>query len=208
MRGYEASRARLRRDRIDILYAHDLGRMTHGEAHPHHFCQFLDGGYKAMRALRDAGAVRAIGIGVNEIAICEQVLAHADLDLILLAGRYTLLEQDSLQTLLPLCARRSVGVVIGGPYNSGILAQGVGGGAPLHYNYEPPPAAIIARVARIEAVCAAHGVPMAAAALQFPLAHPQIASVIPGMASPDEAAATAAAMATPSPPASSSEEDT
>src|SRR3546814_2308075 len=119
MRGYEASRARLRRDRIDILYAHDLGRMTHGEAHPHHFCQFLDGGYKAMRALRDAGAVRAIGIGVNEIAICEQVLAHADLDLILLAGRYTLLEQDSLQTLLPLCARRSVGVVIGGPYNSG-----------------------------------------------------------------------------------------
>src|SRR3546814_1922940 len=76
--------------------------------------------------------------------------------------------------------------LIGGPYNSGILAQGVGGGAPLHYNYEPPPAAIIARVARIEAVCAAHGVPMAAAALQFPLAHPQIASVIPGMASPDE----------------------
>src|SRR3546814_142082 len=186
MRGYEASRARLRRDRIDILYAHDLGRMTHGEAHPHHFCQFLDGGYKAMRALRDAGAVRAIGIGVNEIAICEQVLAHADLDLILLAGRYTLLEQDSLQTLLPLCARRSVGVVIGGPYNSGILAQGVGGGAPLHYNYEPPPAAIIARVARIEAVCAAHGVPMAAAALQFPLAHPQIASVIPGMARSEE----------------------
>src|SRR3546814_7718814 len=107
-----------------------------------------------MRALRDAGAVRAIGIGVNEIAICEQVLAHADLDLILLAGRYTLLEQDSLQTLLPLCARRSVGLVIGGPYNSGILAQGVGGGAPLHYNYEPPPAAIIARVARIAAVCA------------------------------------------------------
>src|SRR3546814_8538654 len=89
-----------------------------------------------------------------------------------------LLEQDSLQTLLPLCARRSVGVVIGGPYNSGILAQGVGGGAPLHYNYEPPPAAIIARVARIEAVCAAHGVQMAAAALQFPLAHPPIASEI------------------------------
>src|SRR3546814_3932376 len=87
MRGYEASRARLLRDRIDILYAHDLGRMTHGEAHPHRFCQFLDGGHKAMRALRDAGAARAIRIGVNEIAICDQVLAHADLALILLVGR-------------------------------------------------------------------------------------------------------------------------
>src|SRR3546814_15996441 len=134
-----------------------------------------------MRALRDAGAVRAIGIGVNEIAICEQVLAHADLDLILLAGRYTLLEQDSLQTLLPLCARRSVGVVIGGPYNSGILAQGVGGGAPLHYNYEPPPAAIIARVARIEPVSASPGRPLQAAALPFPLAPPQTPSATPAL---------------------------
>src|SRR3546814_16310513 len=92
MRGYAASRARLRRDRIDILYAHDLGRMTHGEAHPPHFCQFLDGGYKAMRALRDAGAVLAIGIGVNEIASCTQVTAHARLALILLAGSSPLLE--------------------------------------------------------------------------------------------------------------------
>ncbi|MCM8729978.1 aldo/keto reductase [Hephaestia sp. GCM10023244] len=201
MRGYEASRTRLGRDRIDILYAHDLGRATHGDAHPHHFRTFIEGGYKAMRALRDAGAVRAIGVGVNEVAICEQLLATIDLDLVLLAGRYTLLDQAALDKLLPLCAGQSVGVVIGGPYNSGILAQGVANNAPVHYDYAPPPAAILSRVAGIEALCATHHVPMAVAALRFPLAHPQVVSVIPGAVSPDEVAAGVAAMTTPIPAA-------
>jgi D-threo-aldose 1-dehydrogenase len=188
MRSYEASRQRLRRDRIDILYGHDIGRFTHGEDHDRRFAEFMQGGYRAMRELRDSGAVGAIGLGVNETAICEQVLAEGELDVVLLAGRYTLLEQDSLETFLPLCEQRDVKIVLGGPYNSGILAKGTKRGGELHYNYEPAPPEIVARVAAIEAVCEAHGVPLAAAALQFPLAHPQVVSVIPGMNSPRQVA--------------------
>ncbi|HEU4960615.1 MAG TPA: aldo/keto reductase [Sphingomonas sp.] len=184
MRSWEESRRRLRRDRIDILYAHDIGRLTHGDDHPARFAEFMAGGYKAMRRLRDERAVGAIGLGVNEVAVCEEVLAEADLDVVLLAGRYTLLEQTPLDGFLPLCERRGVGIVLGGPYNSGILASGVKRGGAVHYNYEPAPDAIVARVGAIEEVCDAYGVPLAAAALQFPLAHPQIVSVIPGMGSP------------------------
>ncbi|WBY07860.1 aldo/keto reductase [Sphingomonas sp. 7/4-4] len=168
MRSYEASRARLRRDRIHILYAHDIGRMTHGDDHPRRFAEFMEGGYRAMRELRDSGAVGAIGLGVNETQVCEEVMAVGEIDLVLLAGRYTLLEQEALETFLPLCERRGVRIVLGGPYNSGILAKGVRGGGELHYNYEPAPPAIVARVGAIEDICAAHDVPLAAAALQLP----------------------------------------
>ncbi|HVI99004.1 MAG TPA: aldo/keto reductase [Sphingomonas sp.] len=201
MRSWEASRVRLRRERLDILYAHDIGRFTHGDDHPARFREFMAGGYKAMRDLRDGGAVGAIGLGVNEYQVCEEVLAEAELDVVLLAGRYTLLEQESLETFLPLCERRDVKIVLGGPYNSGILAKGVKHGGEVHYNYAPAPADIVARVGAIEDVCAAHGVPMAAAALQFPLAHPQVVSVIPGMNSPRQVAAAVALMATAIPPA-------
>jgi D-threo-aldose 1-dehydrogenase len=186
MRSYEESRRRLQRDRIDILFAHDLGRATHGEAHSEHFRAFMEGGYRALRALRDSGAVGAIGLGVNEWQVCEEALAVADFDVILLAGRYTLLEQGALDSFLPRCAARGVSVIVGGPYNSGILAQGVGGAGPFHYNYEPAPDEIVARVARLEALCGRFGTPLAAAALQFPLAHGQVRSVIPGMATPGE----------------------
>lgn len=184
MRSYEGSLQRLRRDRIDILYAHDIGSFAHGEAHPRLFAQFLEGGYRAMRELRDSGAVGAIGLGVNETAVCVEMLQAGEIDLIMLAGRYTLLEQDPLDDLLPLCAARGVRLVVAGPYNSGILAKGVRhGGAVPNFNYEPAPAAIVERVGAIEDICARHGVPLAAAALQFPLAHPQVASVVPGMGS-------------------------
>ena len=186
MRSYEESRRRLRRDRIDILFAHDLGRATHGDAHPEHFRTFMEGGYRALRKLRDSGAVGAIGLGVNEWQVCEEALSVADFDVILLAGRYTLLEQGALDSFLPKCATRGVSVIVGGPYNSGILAQGVGGEGPFHYNYAPAPPDVVARVARLEAICARYDTPLAAAALQFPLAHPQVRSVIPGMASPSE----------------------
>ncbi|MHB8285908.1 MAG: aldo/keto reductase [Caulobacteraceae bacterium] len=186
MRSYEESRRRLRRERIDILFAHDLGRATHGDAHPEHFRAFMEGGYRALRNLRDGGAVGAIGLGVNEWQVCEEVLAVADVDFILLAGRYTLLEQGALDSFLPLCAARGVSVIVGGPYNSGILAQGVSGPGPVHYNYAPAPAEIVARVARLEAVCAQFGTSLAAAALQFPLAHPHVRCVIPGMADAGE----------------------
>lgn len=182
MRSYEGSLKRLGRDRIDILYAHDVGSFAHGDSHPALFAQFLDGGYRAMRELRASGAVGAIGIGVNEVAVCLEMLGAGEIDLIMLAGRYTLLEQDPLDDLLPLCERRGVRLVVAGPYNSGILAKGVRhGGATPNFNYEPAPPAIVERVGAIEDICARHGVPLAAAALHFPLAHPQVASVVPGM---------------------------
>jgi D-threo-aldose 1-dehydrogenase len=189
MRSYEESRARLRRD-IDVLYAHDLGRYAHGDRHPELFAEFMEGGYRALRQLRDGGAVKAIGLGVNEWQVCEEALAHGDFDIMLLAGRYTLLEQGALETFLPLCKQRKVSIVVGGPYNSGILAHDGRNGTrrkgPLMYEYQPAPPDIVARVSAIEAVCERHDVPLAAAALQFPLAHPQVISVIPGMGNPEE----------------------
>jgi D-threo-aldose 1-dehydrogenase len=199
MRSYEESRARLKRDRIDILLAHDLGRQTHGEEHPARLRQFFEGGYLAMRRLRDSGAVGAIGLGVNEQAVCEEALDHGDFDVFLLAGRYTLLEQTALDGLLPLCDRRGAKVIIGGPFNSGVLVEGASSGRPLHYNYAPAPAEIIARVARLEATCARHGAALPAAALHFPLAHPAVLSVIPGMANPQQVGQIAQWMAQPPP---------
>lgn len=200
MRSFEASLRRLGRDRVDILLAHDLGRDTHGGDHPAHMRAFLDGGYKAMRELKDAGAVEAIGLGVNEQAVCDEALDHADLDVFLLAGRYTLLEQTALDGLLPRCEQRGVKIIVGGPFNSGALVEASGGG-PIHYNYAPAGAAIVARVESLRRVCAVHGVPLAAAALQFPLAHPAVASVIPGMASTAQVADAVAWMETPLPAA-------
>jgi D-threo-aldose 1-dehydrogenase len=190
MRSFEDSRRRLGRERIDVLLAHDLGRVTHGDDHDAQFRTFFEGGYKAMRELRDGGVVGAIGLGVNEWQVCEAVLAHGDFDAFLLAGRYTLLEQTALDSFLPLCEARGCSIMLGWPFNSGILVEGVEGDRVPHYNYEPAPQEIIDRVRKLETVCAAHGVPLAAAAVQFPLAHPAVACVIPGMA--DAAQVTAA----------------
>jgi D-threo-aldose 1-dehydrogenase len=201
MRSYESSLKRLRRSRIDIVLAHDLGRLTHGADHERHWRDFLQGGYRAMRALRDSGAVGAIGLGVNEWEICEAALAEGEFDCFLLAGRYTLLEQSALDRFLPLCAARGVSLILGGPFNSGILAAGVKGAGPFHYNYEAAPPEVVARVARIEQLCDDFSVPLAAAALQFPLVHPQISAVIPGMADPGQACQAAEWLRTPTPAA-------
>jgi D-threo-aldose 1-dehydrogenase len=184
MRSFESSLQRLQTDHIDILFAHDLGALTHGDQHADHFRTFMDGGYRAMHELRAAGVVQAIGLGTNEWQVCEQALAHGDFDVFLLAGRYTLLEQSACDSFLPLCANRKVSVILGGPFNSGILASGVSGTGPFYYNYEPANADIIQQVARLESVCAEFAIPLAAAALQFPGAHPQICSVIAGLATP------------------------
>jgi len=136
----------------------------------------------ALTELRDAGTIAGFGLGVNDWRVCVDVLSRADLDVVLLAGRYTLLDQSALPELLPLCERRGVAIVIGGPYNSGILATGAhptDGSAP-YFNYAPAPTDLIGRVEAIERVCAEYDVPLRAAALQFPLAHPTVASVIPG----------------------------
>lgn len=180
MRAFEDSLKRLGGARVSLLLAHDIGRMTHGVDHDRHLTTFLDGGYKAMRDLKDQGAIKTIGLGVNEWQVCEDILRHADLDVVLLAGRYTLLEQTALDSFLPLCLRRGVSVLAAGPFNSGILSGGT------TYNYASAPTGIVARVTALHTICAAHGVPLAAAALQFPLAHPAVVSVVAGMASQAE----------------------
>ncbi|EQB12872.1 hypothetical protein RLDS_19035 [Sphingobium lactosutens DS20] len=169
---------RLRRDHIDLLLAHDLGQLTHGDAHAMHLRRFLDSGYRAMRDLRDSGAVRAIGIGVNEVAICDTVLDHVELDVILLAGRYSLLDRSAVR-LLDRCAEKGVRLIVGGPYNSGILAQDLTMSA--RFDYAKADEAVLRRARKLADVCARFGVSLPAAALQFPLRHPQVACVIPGL---------------------------
>lgn len=177
MRSYEESLKRLGLDRVDILYVHDVCALVHGgrEASEARIRELIDtGGWRALTELRANGDVLAIGAGVNEWEPCARLLELVDPDLFLLAGRYTLLEQAPLDTLFPECERRGVGIVIGGPYNSGILAGGT------TWNYAAAPADVVARADALKAVCARHGVSLPAAALQFVLAHPVVVSVIPG----------------------------
>ncbi|MAS13111.1 MAG: pyridoxal 4-dehydrogenase [Nitratireductor sp.] len=193
MRSHEASLARLGVERVDILLVHDVDVFTHGtqEASDAKVRELFDGGgYRALCELKEAGQVRAIGAGVNEWQVCERLLELGDFDAFLLAGRYTLLEQEALDSFLPLCVKRDVGIILGGPYNSGILATGAIEGA--RYNYEPAPADILDRVRRIEAVCAAHGVKLIEAALQFVMGHPAVRTVIPGAMTPEEVEANIA----------------
>ena len=181
MRSYEASLQRLGLARIDLLLVHDIGRVTHGDAHQGHFSDLADGGYRALDELRRNGDVGAIGLGVNEWEVCDEAIGIGTWDYFLLAGRYTLLEQEPLHGFLPRCEAHGAKIILGGAYNSGILATGTHRDAPALYNYAPAPPEIIARVRKMEGVCADHGITLAAAALQFPLAHQVIASVIPGL---------------------------
>ncbi len=181
MRSYEDSILRLGLERIDVLYMHDIGADTHGDANATHFPIAMEGGYRAMSELKSQGLVKAIGLGVNEYQVCEQALEYGDWDCFLLAGRYTLLEQESLKSFLPKCEQRNCSIIIGGPYNSGILATGSKGNP--YYNYEPANTDILQRVSKIEQVCEEFEVSLASAALQFPLAHPAVVSVIPGLGS-------------------------
>jgi D-threo-aldose 1-dehydrogenase len=175
MRSVEDSYQRLGLARIDILYVHDIGAYQHGEElNRQHLKVLRESGYKALDELRRTGVVSAIGIGVNEKEVLIEALGFGDWDAFLLAGRYTLLEQGPLDDLLPLCQTRGTSIVVGGPLNSGILA------GRDTWNYAAAPPEIVARVQKIAAVCKAHDVPLAAAALQFPLAHPVVCSVIPG----------------------------
>ncbi len=201
MRSFEDSLQRLGTWRVDILLIHDVDVWTHGseEARQQRFREVMEGGYRALLELRETGVIGAIGAGINEVAACEAFARAGDFDCFLLAGRYTLLEQGALDSLLPLCAEKGISLLIGGPYNTGILATGARPGA--FYNYAPAPPAILDRVARIEEVCAEFGVPLAAAALQFPLGHPQVAAVVPGARSPEEVRRNRELFATPIPAA-------
>ena len=188
MRSYEQSLQRLGTDRIDILLIHDTDIWTHGsaEAADAVLRKVMAEGYKAMEELRASGAIKAIGAGLNAWEICKRLAREGDFDCFLLAGRYTLLEQDALESFLPLCVEREIGIILGGPYNSGILASGPVEGA--KYNYKPAPPEILERAREIERVCEAHGVRLVEAALHFVYGHPAIVSVIPGAAAPEEVA--------------------
>ncbi|WP_297841764.1 aldo/keto reductase [uncultured Roseibium sp.] len=202
MRSYEASRQRLEVANADILFVHDVCAFSQGsqEASDARVRELFDlGGYKALTELKAAGDVAAIGAGVNEWQVCQKLLGLADFDCFLLAGRYTLLEQDALESFLPLCEQRDVGIILGGPYNSGILATGAVPGA--KYNYADAPPEILERVHKIEDVCRSHSVPLIAAALQFVLGHPSVKTVIPGAVNAAEVEANIALLKTDIPAA-------
>jgi len=189
-REVEDSLQRLGLESIDVLLIHDVDLWTHKSQAEvdRRFEEVMAGGYRAMVEMREQGLIKAIGAGVNEWQACQRFAEAGDFDCFLLAGRYTLLEQESLDSFLPMCVERGIGIILGGPYNTGILATGPVEGA--YYNYAPAPPAIVDKVARIEAVCRRHSVPLASAALQFPLGHPSVACLIPGARRPEEIALT------------------
>ncbi len=180
MRAFEDNLQRLGLDRIDILLAHDIGTFQHGDENAKHFGDLTDGGYRAMDELRQSGHVKAIGLGVNENQVCRDALGIGNWDVFLLAGRYTLLEQTPLDDLFPACEAAGTTIICGGPFNSGILV-----GRDM-WNYATAPAEVMGKAQALGKVADEFSVPLAAAALQFPLGHPIVSSVIPGPRSKSE----------------------
>ncbi|MES2844012.1 MAG: aldo/keto reductase [Pseudomonadota bacterium] len=201
MRSLEFSLERLGLDRVDILYAHDLDIFTQGSqsALEARLAEFMQGGYRALLSLRDQGVIGAFGAGINEWEPCAWLMERGDFDVFLLAGAYTLLEQGALDGFMNPALARGVGVVIGGPYNSGILATGPRPGA--FYKYEPAPDWVLQKAGKLQAACARHGVRLVDAAFQFALRHPAVVSVIPGGQGVAEMASNLAAAQAMIPPA-------
>ncbi|MGR3823950.1 MAG: aldo/keto reductase [Salipiger marinus] len=185
MRSYDDSQQRLGLRRIDLLYVHDIGPVTHGDAHAHHWQALTKGGgFRALQELKAAGDIRGFGLGVNEWQVIRDALEETDLDCCMLAGRYSLLDRDAEDTFLPLAAQRGVALALGGVYNSGILAAPKGGRR--KFNYADAPAEIVAKVEALRSVCDDHGVPLAAAAIRFPMRHPAVSCVVIGAKTPDQ----------------------
>ncbi|WP_062203271.1 aldo/keto reductase [Aureimonas sp. AU12] len=181
MRSFEFSLARLGLNRIDILYVHDIGAYTHGdEVNAGHMKDLLGSGLRALEELKRSGAISAYGLGVNEVPVCLDVMREAEIDCILLAGRYTLLDRAAERDLLPLCRQTGTTLVVGGVFNSGILATGAVPGA--NFDYGPASPDILDRVARMGEIAAEAKIDLAAAALQFPLHEPAVSTVLIGTA--------------------------
>lgn len=178
MRAVEQSMQRMLTDRFDALFIHDCDRYTHGAAAPEYFHQAVVSAFPALESLRDQKVVKAIGFGINETDLMLEAVKTTDSDLCLLAGRYTLLEQEPLDELFPLCEERGVGIVLGGVYNSGILAKGPGPG--VRFNYAPASPEVLAVAGRFEEICRRHGVELPAVATQFAFAHPVVVSACIG----------------------------
>jgi D-threo-aldose 1-dehydrogenase len=185
MRSVEQSLLRLGTDRLDLLLIHDVDVWTHGrDAIEQRFREAMEGAYVALDKLRGEGVVKGIGIGVNEADMCVRFAKAGSFDTMLLAGRYSLLEQPALAEFLPLAQQQGIGVMLGGVFNSGILATGAVSGA--KYNYRDASPEILDRVSRIERVCSAHNTPLPTAALHFALGHPAVATLVLGGQTPEE----------------------
>lgn len=197
MRSFEQSTLRLGITRFDVLMVHDLDRRNHGAAFDEHYRNALDGGMQALAELRRAGDIGSIGAAINESDVGTRMIADGDFDLALLASRYTLIEQTALLDFLPAAHARGLPVLAGGVFNSGILAATAASGAT--YDYRPAGPEILDRVRRLREACDRHGVALAAAALQFVLAHPAIRTVLIGMSQPDRARASLALLEAPIP---------
>jgi D-threo-aldose 1-dehydrogenase len=178
MKSFEHSLQRLGLEKIDILYMHDLGKVTHGLNHKKHMKIAMNSGYKALEELKTAKLIKGFGLGVNEYEVCEEALDYGEWDYFLLAGRYTLLEQESIKTFIPKCIKCKSKIILGGVYNSGILATGAKEGA--KYNYEPAPKEVLEKVKKIERICLDFDVKLSQAALQFPLLQDSIESILIG----------------------------
>lgn len=177
---FEQSCERLGTKRIDIVYVHDIGRMTHGDDNKRHLRDLLETGLPRLNELKAAGRIGSYGLGVNENEVCLDVMDEAEIDVILLAGRLTLLDRSAEAELVPRCRALGVSLVLGGIFNSGILATGPVPGA--HFDYAPASDAILARTAELEQRAEKAGVPLATAALKFAMRHPLTASVLIGTA--------------------------
>jgi len=200
MRSVEQSLLRLGTDRLDLLLIHDVDVWTHGrDAIEQRFREAMEGAYVALDKLRSEGTVKGIGVGVNEADMCVRFAKAGRFDTMLLAGRYSLLEQPALSEFLPLAQQQGIGVMLGGVFNSGILATGAVSGA--KYNYRDAPPDILDKVSRIERVCAAHNTPLPTAALHFALSHPAVASLVLGGVTPQEVERNVAALSSQVPAA-------
>ncbi len=202
-RSLDDSLQRMGRAAVDLVFVHDIERAVHGADYEARLAEVLDSGLPALAALKAQGRIGGYGLGVNDVAACLAVLDHADLDVILIAGRYTLADRSAAAELLPRCEARGVTLIAAGPFNSGILATGSAprdGSVPM-FDYRPATPEVLRRVQAIESLCAAHGVPLRAAALQFPLRHRAVGCVLAGARSPDEVADAVAMARHPVPPA-------
>jgi D-threo-aldose 1-dehydrogenase len=184
MRSYEQSLQRMGVDTVDALLIHDLDETHHGERHKEHLAALIDSGMRALAELKSSGDIKAIGMGTNTPHALEKIALSVELDFVLVAMPYTLLDQTSLHAGMAACAARGISVVIGAPFASGILATGPGGNA--RYGYALASAEVQAKVRALQAACHEYGVSLPAAALQFPLAHPSVVSIIPGAVRPSE----------------------
>lgn len=180
MRSLEQSASRLGIADFDLIYIHDVDRFTHGDAYERHFNEAIEGCYRALDDLRKAGHVKAIGVGVNESDVATRFIKACSLDVVMMAGRYTLLDRSAEADLLPEAERQGVEIVVAGVFNSGILATGTGSSVAT-YDYGAPPPDIVERVKKIEEVCKRHDLPLQAAAIQFPFRNPLVSAAVLGM---------------------------